>query len=127
MDGRIYLRRTSPERAENSREAPPWGHRPLPPPPPSSALPHLHSAMRQSSMTSRCALQVAQVVKHRALVLPADPAEVAEETAAACHHLGEADLLQGGDREGQCLRETENKDHEGTEATRVLELSPSQA
>lgn len=37
--------------------------------------------------------QVAQVVKHGALVLPADAAEIAEEAAAACHHLGEADLL----------------------------------
>lgn len=37
--------------------------------------------------------QVAQVVEHGALVLPADATEVAEETAAACHHLGEADLL----------------------------------
>ncbi|EDL24093.1 mCG146243, partial [Mus musculus] len=129
MDGRIYLRRTRPERAEILRETPPWRPRPLPPPP--SAPPHLHSAMRQSSMTSRCALQVAQVVKHGALVLPADSAEVAEEAAAACHHLGEADLLQGADREDQCnhlsMRETEIKDYEDTEATTVLELSPSRA
>ena len=42
--------------------------------------------------------QVAQMVEHGALVLPANAAEVAEEAAAARHHLGEADLLgaQGG-------------------------------
>lgn len=47
--------------------------------------------------------QIAQMVEHGTLVLPADSAEVAEEAAAACHHLGEADLLQGLDREGECL------------------------
>lgn len=38
--------------------------------------------------------QVAQVVEHGFLVLAADAAEVAQEAAAAGHHLGEGDLLQ---------------------------------
>lgn len=42
--------------------------------------------------------EVAEVVKHGALVLPADATEVAEETAAVCHHSRKSDLLSG--REG---------------------------
>lgn len=37
--------------------------------------------------------QVAQVVKHGFLVLPANTTEVAQETTTAGHHLGEGDLL----------------------------------
>lgn len=37
--------------------------------------------------------QVAQMVKHRTLVLSADTAEVTQETTAAGHHLGESNLL----------------------------------
>lgn len=37
--------------------------------------------------------EVAEVVKHGALVLPADATEVAEETAAVGHHSGKPDLL----------------------------------
>lgn len=37
--------------------------------------------------------QVAQMVKHGALVLSADSAEVAQEAAAVGHHLGEAYFL----------------------------------
>lgn len=40
--------------------------------------------------------EVAEVVKHGALVLPADATEVAEKTAAVCHHSRESDLLSGG-------------------------------
>lgn len=48
--------------------------------------------------------QVAQVVEHGTLVLPADATEVTEEAAAARDHLGEADLLgQAGWANGQCL------------------------
>lgn len=39
--------------------------------------------------------QVAQVVKHGFLVLTADPTEVAQETAAAGHHLREGNFLRG--------------------------------
>lgn len=38
--------------------------------------------------------QVAQVVKHGALVLSADAAEVTKETTAVGHHLGKSDLLR---------------------------------
>lgn len=44
--------------------------------------------------------QVAQVVEHGLLVLAADAAEVAQEAAAAGHHLGEGDLLQTRTRAG---------------------------
>lgn len=37
--------------------------------------------------------EVAEVVKHGALVLPADATKVAEETAAVCHHSRKSDLL----------------------------------
>lgn len=37
--------------------------------------------------------QVAQVVKHGLLVLTTDAAEVAQEAAAAGHHLGEGNFL----------------------------------
>lgn len=40
--------------------------------------------------------QVAQVVKHGALVLSADAAEVTQETTAVGHHLGKSDLLEEG-------------------------------
>lgn len=36
------------------------------------------------------------MVKHGALVLPADATEVAEETAAVGHHSRKSDLLSGG-------------------------------
>lgn len=38
--------------------------------------------------------QVVQVVKHGALVLPADSAEVTQEATAVGHHLREPDLLK---------------------------------
>lgn len=38
--------------------------------------------------------QVAEMLKHGLLVLPADAAEVAQEPTAACHHLRESDLLK---------------------------------
>ena len=38
--------------------------------------------------------KVAEVVKHRALVLATDAAEVAQETTAVGHHAREPDLLQ---------------------------------
>lgn len=38
--------------------------------------------------------QVAQVVKHGALILSANAAEVTQETTAVGHHLGESDLLE---------------------------------
>lgn len=38
--------------------------------------------------------QVAQVVEHGALVLPADTTEVTQETAAVGYHLGEPNLLK---------------------------------
>lgn len=37
--------------------------------------------------------EVAEVVKHGALVLPADATEVAKKTAAVCHHSRKSDLL----------------------------------
>lgn len=37
--------------------------------------------------------QVAQVVKHGFLVLPANTAEIAQEATTASYHLGEGDLL----------------------------------
>lgn len=37
--------------------------------------------------------QVAEVVEHGLLVLTADAAEVAQEAAAAGHHLGEGNFL----------------------------------
>lgn len=40
--------------------------------------------------------EVAEVVKHGALVLPADATEVAEKTAAVRHHSRKSDLLWGG-------------------------------
>ena len=36
------------------------------------------------------------MVEHGALVLAADPAEVAQEATAVGHHLGEPDLLHNG-------------------------------
>lgn len=39
------------------------------------------------------------MVKHGALVLSADTAEVAQKTTAVCHHLGESDLLGRQSRE----------------------------
>ena len=38
--------------------------------------------------------QVAQMVKHGLLVLPADPTEVAEKTTAVGHHFGKSYFLQ---------------------------------
>jgi len=35
------------------------------------------------------------MVKHGALVLSADATEIAKETAAVGHHLGESNLLEG--------------------------------
>ena len=61
--------------------------------------------MKLSLLISLCVLteanaavlqQVAEVVEHGALVLTADPAEVAQEATAVGHHLGEPDLLQNG-------------------------------
>lgn len=40
--------------------------------------------------------QVTKVVEHGFLVLATDPAKVAQEAAAAGHHLREGDLLWGG-------------------------------
>lgn len=45
--------------------------------------------------------QVAQVVEHGLLVLAADAAEVAQEAAAAGHHLREGDLLQARTKGGR--------------------------
>lgn len=44
--------------------------------------------------------EVTEVVKHGALVLSADAAEVAEETAAVCHNSRKPDLLSWREREG---------------------------
>lgn len=37
--------------------------------------------------------KVAEVVKHRTLILTTDPAEIAQEAAAVCYHSRESDLL----------------------------------
>lgn len=37
--------------------------------------------------------KVAEVVKHRTLILTTDATEIAEKTATVCHHSRESDLL----------------------------------
>lgn len=52
-----------------------------------------NSAKKITKADATVLQQVAEVVKHRTLVLTTDAAEIAEKTAAVCHHSRESDLL----------------------------------
>src|SRR4029434_2352251 len=54
----------------------------------------VHAEMPFTQPNTAVLQQVAEMVKHSLLVLPADSTEVAEKTAAAGHHLWESDLLR---------------------------------